>query len=123
MNTLQDHSRTKLLELWNQKIYMRNHKCHHMTAKHPKVEQRIVFQGMVDDQVVLQIWYDKDAKNKVRSFYRFFFTLMAGFFEDVEKRNSIGLMATDKLVKMIETYKSRHFRIKPEELNCQFGLL
>lgn len=31
LSTLQDHSRTKLLELWNQKPFMRNLKCHHET--------------------------------------------------------------------------------------------
>lgn len=31
--TLQDHSRTKLLELWNQKHYMREYKCHHKTKQ------------------------------------------------------------------------------------------
>mmetsp|Transcript_28083 Transcript_28083/g.42474 ORF Transcript_28083/g.42474 Transcript_28083/m.42474 type:complete len:241 (-) Transcript_28083:117-839(-) len=29
LDSLQDHSRTKLLELWNQKSYMRNLKCSH----------------------------------------------------------------------------------------------
>ena len=75
LETLQDHSRTKLLELWNQKTYMRNLKCHHETKKPPNdvngaVDSRIIFCGMVDDDCVLEIWYDKDAKNKVRSFYR-----------------------------------------------------
>ena len=31
LNNLQEHSRTKLLELWNSKSYMKNRKCTHIT--------------------------------------------------------------------------------------------
>ena len=31
LDHVQDHSRTKLLELWNSKSYMKNRKCTHVT--------------------------------------------------------------------------------------------
>lgn len=40
LSTLQDHSRTKLLELWNQKHYMRTFKCYHLT-KHGENENTV----------------------------------------------------------------------------------
>ena len=87
LNDFQDHSRTKLLELWNQKAFMKNRKCHHETANEERnnQESRTIFRGLLDDQVVLEIPYDKDAKNKVRSFYRHYYDLMNGFFIWAEK--------------------------------------
>jgi hypothetical protein len=40
---------------------------------------------MVDEVSVLEVPYDKDAKNKVRSFYRHYYRLIQGFFEELEK--------------------------------------
>ena len=76
LQTLQDHSRTKLLELWNQKPFMRNLKCRHETRKHgednPEIpnDGTIFFRGMVDNDCVYEVPFQKDAKNKVRLFYK-----------------------------------------------------
>jgi hypothetical protein len=69
---------------------MRNLKCHHETRKPDdsgtlQIDTRIIFCGMVDEVTVFEIWYDKDAKNKVRSFYRQYYRLIGGFFETLEK--------------------------------------
>jgi hypothetical protein len=40
---------------------------------------------MVDKTCVLEVPFDKDAKNKVRSFYRIYFEMMSQFFDLIEK--------------------------------------
>lgn len=122
LSTLQDHSRTKLLELWNQKTYMRNLKCHHETKKPGpesgnQTDTRIIFCGMVDEVSVLEIWYDKDAKNKVRSFYRQFFRLVQAFFEDLEKGGNMYITSKEKIIAKMIDYKQKHFKVREDEEN------
>lgn len=99
---------------------MRNLKCHHETTKTNDNDSRIIFQGMVDERVVLEIWYDKDAKNKVRSFYRQFFGLISGFFEELESKN-IFPGTKDNIIKRLLDYKTKNFKIKNEEEEYKFG--
>lgn len=46
LDTLQDHPRTKLLELWNQKSYTKIFKCNH-TSETDKTGEQIVFRGEI----------------------------------------------------------------------------
>ena len=99
LSTLQDHSRTKLLELWNQKPFMRNLKCHHETRKQDQSsESKIIFQGMVDDACVFEVPYNKDDKNKVRSFYKKYYNMILGFFQELEKKNGDNLFLTKESI-------------------------
>lgn len=72
---------------------------------------------MVDEECVLEVWYDKDAKNKVRSFYRQYYRLIKGFFEDLEKdgnmQSTVFTLSKDDVIKRIRKYKSKKFQ--PEE--------
>jgi len=119
LDTLQDHSRTKLLELWNQKPFMRNLKCSHETQKASDQldnDGTIIFKGMVDKECVLEVPYHKDAKNKVRIFYKHYYTLMNGFFTYLEKRQGGDAYLTkEKIVKMICDYRDKHFKIQSLE--------
>ena len=48
---------------------------------------RIIFRGMVDDDCIFEVPYDKDAKNKVRHFYRIYYHFMKGFFDELDKKD------------------------------------
>lgn len=116
LSTLQDHSRTKLLELWNQKTYMRTLKCHHETRNADgAADTRIIFRGMVNDHCVLEVPFDKDAKNKVRSFYKHYFRLISGFFEDLEKTGQHLAISADSIIKKIEDYRKKKFKLKDDD--------
>ena len=107
LNDFQDHSRTKLLELWNQKPFMKNIKCHHETRAvdgASNSDTRTVFRGLMDDEVVLEIVYEKEAKNKVRSFYRHYYDLMSGFFNWAEKK-SVHTESKEEIVLLFRQYK------------------
>lgn len=43
---------------------------------------------MVDEICVLEVPYNKDAKNKVRSFYKKYYELIKGFFDEFEKKEN-----------------------------------
>jgi len=106
LNAFQDHSRTKLLELWNQKAFMKNIKCHHETRAVEGAagnDTRTIFRGLVDKDCVLQVTYEKEAKNKVRNFYRQYYELMSGFFEWVEKK-AIYTENKEQIVDLIRQY-------------------
>lgn len=85
---------------------MKNRKCHHETRSEGTGNNdfRTVFRGLLDDEVVLEVPYDKEAKNKVRSFYRHYYDLMSGFFNWAEK-NSIYTESKDEIVKQLRKYK------------------
>jgi len=82
LKTLQDHSRTKLLELWNQKSYTKQFKCYH-TSEQLDNGETIVFKGEIRNhrlkEVVIKEQFSKEAKNKIRSFYRKFYSLVKRF--------------------------------------------
>jgi len=42
---------------------------------------------MVDDDCIFEVPYDKDAKNKVRHFYRIYYHFMKGFFDELDKKD------------------------------------
>jgi hypothetical protein len=115
LQTLQDHSRTKLLELWNQKPFMRNLKCRHETLKHgpdhPNIpnDGTIVFRGMVDNDCVLEVPFLKDAKNKVRIFYKKYYHMMSGFFTHLEKKGH-DVFNRESIVKKINDYRDNHYK-------------
>jgi len=111
LETLQDHSRTKLLELWNQKVFMRDFKCKHETKKPTEKPDHITFLGLVEDKPVLEVDYHKDAKNKVRSFYRQYYQLMSCFFEHI-KNKEIHTCDKEKIVDKIIKYRDGPFKQK-----------
>lgn len=90
LDSLQDHGRTKLLELWNQKSYMRGLRCRH--EDHPVVPEStssdhppgVLFQAMVSDTCLFEMHFEHEAKSKVRTFYRYFYDTMSGFFKQIE---------------------------------------
>ena len=76
--TLQDHSRTLLLEMWNQKPYTKNLTCKHKTEELENGEKSRLNGIIMDnrerrEQVVYSETFTKDAKSKVRTFYKHFY--------------------------------------------------
>lgn len=68
---------------------------------------------MVDDDCVLEIWYDKDAKNKVRSFYRQYYRLVNAFFDHLETPNNQQVLMTltkEKIIQKMKDFKLKHFK-------------
>eukprot|EP00351_Strombidinopsis_sp_SopsisLIS2011_P005272 CAMPEP_0116871220 /NCGR_PEP_ID=MMETSP0463-20121206/1471_1 /TAXON_ID=181622 /ORGANISM="Strombidinopsis sp, Strain SopsisLIS2011" /LENGTH=176 /DNA_ID=CAMNT_0004509225 /DNA_START=1294 /DNA_END=1824 /DNA_ORIENTATION=- len=96
LETLQDHSRTKLLELWNQKTYTKLHKCSH---KSDIVEggEKIRLTGTVNDQEILSNEFNKDVKNKVRQFYKRFYIVVKDFIEQAENNEAKELSYLDSV--------------------------
>ena len=106
---------------------MRNLKCHHQIYKGPSSSNqisksndgRIIFKGMVDDDCILEVPYDKDAKNKVRSFYKNYYQLMKGFFDELDKKdkasggesqNSMLFISKEEIIKRIKKYRDKKFK-------------
>ena len=76
LDTLQDHSRTLLLEMWNQKPYTKNLKCLHKTEELESGEKSMlkgIIQNGMREEVVYEETFTKDAKSKVRTFYKRFY--------------------------------------------------
>lgn len=77
--TLQDHSRTLLLEMWNQKIYTKKLTCKHKTQELDGGEKSCLNGIIVENRgdkreyVVYSETFTKDAKSKVRTFYKHFY--------------------------------------------------
>ena len=74
---------------------------------------------MVDDDCILEVPYDKDAKNKVRSFYRNYYQLMKGFFDELDKKdkasggesqNSMLFISKEEIIKRIKKYRDKKFK-------------
>jgi len=91
LETLQDHSRTKLLELWNQKNYTKQFKCKHQSEQKENGEKIeltgiISLAGLVKEQIILTEVYSKEAKNKVRSFYKKFYQLVKKFTDSIDEK-------------------------------------
>lgn len=63
---------------------------------------------MVGDVCVLEVSFDKDAKNKVRSFYRQYFQLISGFFEELERTSSFPSISAD--AREIIVYRIKRFK-------------
>lgn len=76
-------------------------------------EYCIVFRGMVENECVLEVPYDKDAKNKVRNFYRHYYEMMSKFFEWVDNKKK-GVMAADaeKIAHLVREFTANTY--KPE---------
>lgn len=71
-----------------------------------------VFQGMVDSMCVLEVPYDKDAKNKVRNFYRHYYEMMSKFFEWFEKKKQMYVVSDrDRLVDLIHEFTANHYLV------------
>jgi hypothetical protein len=83
LENMQDHGRTKLLELWNSRPFSKNIKCFH---KNEVINggQYIVLKGFISTFEMLTIKFDKDAKNKIRTFYKKFFKVIEGFLTEYE---------------------------------------
>lgn len=64
---------------------------------------------MVDDICVLEVPYNKDAKNKVRSFYKKYYELIKGFFDDLEKKaNSNDMyMSKEQIIQKIKAFAKK----------------
>ena len=76
---------------------------------------------MVDDDCILEVPYDKDAKNKVRSFYKIYYQLMKGFFDELDKKdkasggesqNSMLFISKEEIIKRIKKYRDKNFKGK-----------
>ena len=89
LDTLQDHPRTKLLELWNQKSYTKVFKCNH-TSETDKTGDYIIFKGEIRinklNREIIREVFQKEAKNKIRSFYKKFYELVKRFVDLVDKQ-------------------------------------
>lgn len=73
-----------------------------MLPEHNKYTQTCtIFRAMIDKTCVLEVPFDKDAKNKVRSFYRIYFEMMSSFFNLIEKQKT-GNFIFDSKIKIIE---------------------
>jgi hypothetical protein len=94
---------------------MRNLKCRHETLKHgpdhPNIpnDGTIVFRGMVDNDCVLEVPFLKDAKNKVRIFYKKYYHMMSGFFTHLEKKGH-DVFNRESIVKKINDYRDNHYK-------------
>ena len=88
LNTLQDHSRTLLLEMWNQKPYLKNLTCTHETKELENGEKSmlngIIQRGKDTRWKVYSETFTKDAKSKVRTFYKHFYMLVKKFVDAVD---------------------------------------
>lgn len=88
LTTLQDHSRTLLLEMWNQKPYTKNLTCKHKTEELENGEKSRLNGIIVDREkreiVVYSETFTKDAKSKVRTFYKHFYQLVKKFVDEVD---------------------------------------
>ena len=103
VESLDDHSRTKLLELWNSKPYTRNYKIRHEVDQRP--DGSAVFRGLVNKMEVRQVRFQKDMKNKVRRFYNDFFEFVEAFLKHYEG-GRIGQGGLEKeLREFRKTYK------------------
>jgi hypothetical protein len=69
---------------------------------------------MVDNECVLEVPYNKDAKNKVRNFYKQYYNLMSGFFQKLESQpkiiDSLYSGSKEDIIKHIKDYKAKHFQ-------------
>ena len=99
---------------------MRNLKCRHETRKYdesnPEVpnDGTIVFRGMVDNDCVFEVPFQKDAKNKVRIFYRDYYKLMSGFFAHLEKKG-LEYLNRETIIKKIHEYRENQFKKEMEK--------
>ena len=134
LETLQDHSRTLLLEMWNQKLYTKNLKCLHKTEELEGGEKSMlkgVIQWGSREEVVYSETFTKDAKSKVRTFYKRFYYLVKRFIDEVDaessavqydyQRNPPKVIARLKKIweKMTkEDQKERKSELEQEQLNA-----
>jgi hypothetical protein len=84
VETLDDHSRTKLLELWNSKGYTRNYKIRHEVDQRP--DGSSTFRGWIGKVEVRKVRFEKDMKNKVRRFYNDFLEFVEAYVKVYESR-------------------------------------
>jgi hypothetical protein len=116
LETLQDHPRTKLLELWNQKSYTKMFKCNHNT----KVKgESIIFEGEISLQkkrtfTILSEEFQKEAKNKIRSFYKKFYELIQHFVAVVDKEGIEHELDQNPL-KVVEKITELHKKMQRKE--------
>ena len=93
LDTMQDHARTKLLELWNQRIYTKRFKCTHESTQMPgkdEITLTALLIGPYGSQKfrhqIFSETYRKDAKNKIRAFYKTLYSIVSKFIEQVDKK-------------------------------------
>lgn len=92
LDTMQDHSRTKLLELWNQRIYTKRFKCTHESTQVPGKDEITLTAvligpyGSKERKTIYEETFRKDAKNKTRAFYKTLYSIVAKFIEDVDSK-------------------------------------
>lgn len=64
---------------------------------------------MVDGACVLEVPYNKDDKNKVRSFYKKYYNMILGFFQELEKKNGDNLFLTrESIITRIQQFSAKH---------------
>ena len=90
LETLQDHARTKLLELWNQRSYTKRFKCTHESkqiANRDEIRLTAVLIGHNprDRHEIFSETYKKDAKNKNRLFYKSFYNVVERFISEADE--------------------------------------
>lgn len=88
LDTMQDHSRTKLLELWNQRSYTKRFKCTHESVQvngKDEITLTALLIGPYGTQKhrhpIFSETFKKDAKNKTRAFYKTLFGIVTRFIE------------------------------------------
>ena len=91
LETLQDHARTKLLELWNQRSYTKRFKCTHESkqiANRDEIRLTAVLIGHNprDRHEIFSETYKKDAKNKNRAFYKKLYNIVQQFIQQCDEK-------------------------------------
>lgn len=95
LETMQDHARTKLLELWNQRSYTKRFKCTHeskQVAGKDEITLTALLIGPYGSQKfkrdIFSETFKKDAKNKTRAFYKTLYAIVARFIEQADRKGA-----------------------------------
>lgn len=93
LDTMQDHARTKLLELWNQRTYTKRFKCTHESTQVPGKDEITLTALLIGpygsqkrSSKIFEETFRKDAKNKTRAFYKTLYRIVAKFIEDADSK-------------------------------------
>ena len=93
LDTMQDHARTKLLELWNQRPYTKRFKCTHESTQVQGKDEIVLTALLIgpygqknSKHPIFYETFKKDAKNKTRAFYKTLYGIVTKFIDQVDKK-------------------------------------
>jgi len=89
LETMQDHARTKLLELWNQRSYTKRFRFTHESKQVAGKDEitltaLLIYHSYGSQRYKRDIFsetFKKDAKNKTRAFYKTLLAIVSRFIE------------------------------------------